>query len=138
MKKPSLNQSVMTSKFFPSTYCLLQSTNTVDSTTPLYTGPSQKPQKDYAAALGTLQSRYGVGGNVPSPKNTPSMKLVDNITSISLSSASFRTEAASPSIDSKVSGSPARAEDQIKRKKVTGVKGRSSFLGLLFGGLFVH
>lgn len=35
----------------------------------------QRPRKDYEAALGILQSRYGTGGDIPSPKKAPSRKL---------------------------------------------------------------
>ncbi|KAK0201523.1 hypothetical protein DFS33DRAFT_994257 [Desarmillaria ectypa] len=46
----------------------LQSTITVTSTSPLNPPPGSK--KDYAAAFGSLQSRYGTGGYVPNPKPT--------------------------------------------------------------------
>ncbi|PBK95718.1 hypothetical protein ARMGADRAFT_744488 [Armillaria gallica] len=48
----------------------LQSTTTVTSTSPL--NPPPGPKKDYAAAFGSLQSRYGTGGFVPNPKPTRS------------------------------------------------------------------
>jgi hypothetical protein len=50
-----------------------ESTLTASSTTPLRKS-SRKP-KDYEAALGVLQSRYGMGGDIPSPKKEPSTKL---------------------------------------------------------------
>ncbi|KAJ7599911.1 hypothetical protein C8J56DRAFT_1156559 [Mycena floridula] len=61
----------------PSTSSLL-STDTSTSTTPLSPG-NKPPQKDYAAAFATLQSRYGTvsagGLSPPDPKSTPSKKL---------------------------------------------------------------
>ncbi|KAE9396129.1 hypothetical protein BT96DRAFT_977658, partial [Gymnopus androsaceus JB14] len=49
-----------------STASLVSNTNTVSSTVPL--NPRQTPQKDYAAALGNLQSRYGaVPAHLPPP-----------------------------------------------------------------------
>ncbi|PPQ65909.1 hypothetical protein CVT26_000930 [Gymnopilus dilepis] len=52
----------------------LESTTTVNSTTPLR--QPLNPPKDFEAALGALQSRYGAGGmNVPNPKKDPSNKL---------------------------------------------------------------
>ncbi|KAJ2920541.1 hypothetical protein H1R20_g3280, partial [Candolleomyces eurysporus] len=54
----------------------LQSSTTITSTAPLI--PERKPpQKDFEAALASLQSRYGMGGDIPPPKNTPSNKLPD-------------------------------------------------------------
>ncbi|SJL07156.1 uncharacterized protein ARMOST_10499 [Armillaria ostoyae] len=50
----------------------LQSTTTVTSTSPL--NPPPGPKKDYAAAFGSLQSRYGTGGFVPNPKPTRSKR----------------------------------------------------------------
>ena len=57
-----------------------QSTTSLQSsTTTLYTPNSpptrSPPQKDYAAALATLQGRYGTSGYVPNPKSQPSQKL---------------------------------------------------------------
>ncbi|KAG7444183.1 uncharacterized protein BT62DRAFT_934367 [Guyanagaster necrorhizus] len=49
----------------------LQSTTTITSTSPL--NPLAAPKKDYAAAFGSLQSRYGTGGYVPNPKPTKPM-----------------------------------------------------------------
>ena len=54
-----------------------QSTTTVSSTSPLSSRP-RHPPKDYAAALSTLQSRYGTGGFLPSPKEEPSKKLPES------------------------------------------------------------
>jgi hypothetical protein len=54
-----------------------QSATTVSSTSPLSSRPA-RPQKDYAAALGALQSRYGTGGALPSPKGEPSKKLPES------------------------------------------------------------
>lgn len=45
----------------------LQSTTTANSTSPLK-GTQTAPLKDYSAALATLQSRYGTGGHLPTPK----------------------------------------------------------------------
>ncbi|KAF8817068.1 hypothetical protein BYT27DRAFT_7204873 [Phlegmacium glaucopus] len=124
----------MANKSFPSTYTLsLQSTNTVNSMTPLNTSTSQKPQKDYAGALGTLQSRYGAGGTLPSPKQTPSKKLGDNLTPSSESSTSSQTDVASLSKNS-AEGSSTTTEDQNKGKKPSDSKRSSSFLKLLFKG----
>ncbi|KAF9478214.1 hypothetical protein BDN70DRAFT_880276 [Pholiota conissans] len=54
-----------------------ESTTTVSSTSPL-SSRAPPPQKDYAAALSALQSRYGTGGVLPSPKTGPSKKLPDS------------------------------------------------------------
>jgi hypothetical protein len=57
------------------------STASVDTTSSATTTTSHTPlrvqgqPKDFAAAFGALQSRYGTGGAVPSPKTTPSNKL---------------------------------------------------------------
>ncbi|KAF9568766.1 hypothetical protein CPC08DRAFT_354460 [Agrocybe pediades] len=71
-QQPNLpNQSTLT----------VDSTTTVSSTTPLTSQPN-RPQKDYAAALSTLQSRYGSGGSaLPSPKVQPSNKLPSSASS---------------------------------------------------------
>ncbi|KAF8993500.1 hypothetical protein BDQ17DRAFT_1331669 [Cyathus striatus] len=54
----------------------LDSATTLVSSTPSNTTHLQPPpQKDYAAALGALQSRYGTGGLTPSPKMEASKKL---------------------------------------------------------------
>ena len=50
-----------------------ESTLTASSTTPL--NKSSRKPKDFEAALGVLQSRYGMGGDIPSPKKEPSTKL---------------------------------------------------------------
>lgn len=74
-----------------STSSLPSYVGTVASTTPLIQKP---PPKDYAAALATLQSRYGNEGQVPSPKPTPSQKLPASTTTASRSeSSSSRSEA---------------------------------------------
>ncbi|EAU86193.1 hypothetical protein CC1G_03404 [Coprinopsis cinerea okayama7 len=54
------------------------SSTTINSTTPLRTSGGKQMLKDYEAAFSVLQSRYGTGGTVPSPKKTPSSKLPAN------------------------------------------------------------
>lgn len=57
----------------PSTLSLQSNITLVNPVAPSRTAP--RPQKDYAAAFGALQSRYGTGGHIPTPKNKPSKKL---------------------------------------------------------------
>ncbi|RDB14873.1 hypothetical protein Hypma_016275 [Hypsizygus marmoreus] len=85
-----------------------QSTTTATSTSPLTN--AKPPQKDYSAALATLQSRYGTGGHIPSPKPNASSKLG---TPSSTSSDSTLT----PSVTSVTPSSPGESSDATKKKK---------------------
>ncbi|KAF8964264.1 hypothetical protein BDZ97DRAFT_1817317 [Flammula alnicola] len=133
--------TIMTSQPNPSTVSF-QSTTTVSSTTPL--GPSQRPQKDYAAALSTLQSRYGTAGNIPSPKKEPSKKLpassqpLDSVPETSAaggSSSTSQTTLTPSSIISDASGgsssSSTGGESRKKSKSKTSILLKSLFKGLL-------
>ncbi|KAF8158441.1 hypothetical protein B0H34DRAFT_797829 [Crassisporium funariophilum] len=125
----------MTSKSdYPSTLSL-QSTTTVSSTTPLRVS-QRPPQKDYAAAFGTLQSRYGTGASIPNPKKEPSKKLPSNLSSVleaTTTPQSSQTTIAPPSITSEGSestGSTSTSGDPDRKKS----KQNKSFLKSLFKG----
>ena len=57
----------------PSTLSFQSNATLVNPVAPSRTAP--RPQKDYAAAFGALQSRYGTSGHIPTPKKEPSKKL---------------------------------------------------------------
>lgn len=81
-KAPAPSSS--TSAYAPSLGTTLSSTDTVTSTTSIYT-PEGPPQKDYEAALGSLQSRYASGGNnhLPFPKSSGTIPISPPLSSSS-------------------------------------------------------
>ncbi|KAF9464205.1 hypothetical protein BDZ94DRAFT_525981 [Collybia nuda] len=87
----------------------LQSAMTVTSTSPL--NQTKAPPKDYSAAFATLQSRYGTGGHIPTPKPDKS-KLSEAQTSPNNALTSDTTL----TTESNFSGS-ANTADSSKKKK---------------------
>lgn len=83
--KTYLLYGLLDSQSTPMTTLPNKSATSLESTTPTLSTPSTPAgvarqgspvQKDYAAALGILQSRYGSsGGSIPSPKKNASAKL---------------------------------------------------------------
>lgn len=133
-----------------------QSTTTVSSSSPLNSRP-RRPQKDYAAALSTLQSRYGTGGFLPSPKEEPSKKLPESpqaspstsqTPSLSTSGQSIpadsQTTLASSSLGSESesggSGTPSSAAggSRKKSKSKAGSILKSLFKGRLYSFLWIN
>ncbi|KAJ3709401.1 hypothetical protein C8R42DRAFT_730131 [Lentinula raphanica] len=93
-----------------STTSLLSTANTVASTVPL--NPRQIPQKDYAAALGDLQSRYGYGMSTShNPVSTPVVKQKDS------SQASTSAMASKDDTTKATPGSDGPSTDGTKKKK---------------------
>ncbi|KAF5314849.1 hypothetical protein D9619_007260 [Psilocybe cf. subviscida] len=77
-----------------------KSTTSLESTTPTLSTPAGvarqvlPAQKDYAAALGILQSRYGSGGAIlPSPKKDASTKLPQKSPAVAATASSSLTPA---------------------------------------------
>ena len=64
-------QSTHNSSFSASSETLTSVTSTSPSSTLVKKPSLQKPQKDYFAALGSLQSQYGFGGGAPTPVTLP-------------------------------------------------------------------
>ncbi|KAK0459991.1 uncharacterized protein EV420DRAFT_1746983 [Desarmillaria tabescens] len=92
----------------------LQSTITVTSTSPL--NPPPGPKKDYAAAFGSLQSRYGTGGYVPNPKPlrlkpAPAAPVIPEGTTVASSSTPDR------GVDSNGTQSGQAGESQKSKKR---------------------
>ncbi|KAE9382913.1 hypothetical protein BT96DRAFT_1027462 [Gymnopus androsaceus JB14] len=105
---------------------LISNVNTVSSTMPL--NPGQVPQKDYAAAFGNLQSRYGA---VPTHLPPPTQKKAEESSRISsgknTSSGTLgATEGASASSGGGAathsSGTPSPTTAEGAQKKAEGAK----------------
>ncbi|KIK69876.1 hypothetical protein GYMLUDRAFT_34264 [Collybiopsis luxurians FD-317 M1] len=96
-----------------STTSLASNTYTVSSTVPL--NPSKTPQKDYAAALGNLQSRYGAAIS-HGPTFTPVVQQKAKDPSQSSSSQSQTMTSGSNSESSKKK--PSAAPGGAKKKRL--------------------
>ncbi|GLB38565.1 hypothetical protein LshimejAT787_0504300 [Lyophyllum shimeji] len=105
----------------------LLSTTTATSTSPLNATP-KVPPKDYAAALATLQSRFGTGGHLPTPKggvkssaataiaSTPSDSTLTSVTAPSslVSDSSNNTSAGGSGVDVKKKGFISTVKNKFK------------------------
>ncbi|CAA7261549.1 unnamed protein product [Cyclocybe aegerita] len=121
----------MTSQSNPSV-TTFQSTTTANSTTPF--GVSPHPQKDYAAAFGTLQSRYGTSGVVPSPKKDPSKKLPQPAQSSTEPASGTSSHTFVPSSPKFTTSETSSTDDVSNPKKP---KGSKSFLKAMFKGSYL-
>ncbi|KAK0503664.1 hypothetical protein EDD18DRAFT_1326632 [Armillaria luteobubalina] len=92
----------------------LQSTTTITSTSPL--NPPPGPKKDYAAAFGSLQSRYGTGGYAPNPKPTRS-KPVSTAPAIPEGTAAASSSTPDRGVDAGGVQSDQAGESQNSKKK---------------------
>ncbi|KAH6912596.1 hypothetical protein BKA70DRAFT_1218763 [Coprinopsis sp. MPI-PUGE-AT-0042] len=109
------------------TFGIHPSTASVDTTSSATTTTSHTPlraerqPKDFSAAFGALQSRYGTGAGLPSPKTKPSNKLPKEGSSTDSSSSLT------------LSGSPESSSSKDKDDKRQASKG-PSLLKALFKG----
>lgn len=136
--KASIGQKLMANQLNSPSTTSFQSSTTVTSTVPLNRPP--QPQKDYFAAFGALQARYGAGGGLPSPKKEPSNKLPEARKSFSAppSHSSQTTLATSTSSAPSTSSEPVAQHDRsgARRGQNSKVK-KPSILQTIFKGELV-
>jgi len=120
----------------PSTLSVHSNATLVDPVAPSRTVP--RPQKDYAAAFGALQSRYGTSGHIPNPKKEPSKKLPPSSQPLqsvpALPSGSSQVSQASQS----TSTATERSASSSSNKNQPSIKSRDTklfFLKSIFQGL---
>ncbi|KIM43062.1 hypothetical protein M413DRAFT_443871 [Hebeloma cylindrosporum] len=95
------------------------------------------PQKDYAAAFGALQSRYGTSGHIPTPKKEPSKKLLQPSKPLQsvpevLSGSSQASQSTLTPTSTNTEGSASSSSGGSQRSKRS--KDTKSFLKSIFKG----
>lgn len=114
-----------------STTSLESNANTISSTVPL--NPRQTPQKDYAAAFGALQSRYGVvSSHLPPPTTVVNQKKAHDTPQISTGQTSCEIDSeawiGSGGNSTPVSDSPSAATGKEFKKKRSFLPWRGLFI----------
>ncbi|KAF5319915.1 hypothetical protein D9611_011055 [Ephemerocybe angulata] len=110
-------------------------TDSSTSVTPLVRR-APPPQKDYNAAMAILQSRYGTGGGIPSPKKKPSNKLEGKAAGTSSRMATSQTPSGTPTSSPSTSSTSvstrswASRESGSKDSPTSSIKKKFSMLGI--------
>lgn len=127
----SFLNSMASRSSYPSTTSL-QSSTSITSTTPL--SSTQKPQKDYSAAFGNLQSRYGTGGHVPAPSSKRIAKVSASSSTTSSSTSTSQSTLTPPTGPSTNLSSGKGQEVKPKRNLLLSLlKGRLNGSGWALG-----